>query len=320
MKKIIVITVFLFAIAVTGTFGQNGESTVQIPSGGTLIKSINIDNNVWVRAVKFSNDGSYLAVGTEKGEIIIFDTKNYQEVKRFVRHNAHILSLDISPDNTKIASCSYDNIIKIWDVPSGKELHMINTKEISVNATSVSFSPDGKFITGGERNVNVWNVTTGELVYKARSGGSPVLYSPDGKLIIIADFKTIQIINAQNGNLIKSLNGHENIINSIAVTSNNDFILSVSQDNTIRIWDIENGIEIQKANAPFPTRIAVSPSDIQFAVGFFNGVVNIINVMNGAFNAINNGGYIFSISYSPDGNYIAVGSNASTLKIWSVKY
>jgi len=320
MKKIIVITVFLFAIVVTGTFGQNGESTVQIPSGGTLIKSINVDNNVWVRAVKFSNDGSYLAVGTDKGEIIIFDTKNYQEVKRFVRHNAHILSLDISPDNTKIASCSYDNIIKIWDVPSGKELHMINTKEISVNATSVSFSPDGKFITGGERNVNVWNVTTGELVYKARSGGSPVLYSPDGKLIIIADFKTIQIINAQNGNLIKSLNGHENIINSIAVTSNNDFILSVSQDNTIRIWDIENGIEIQKANAPFPTRIAVSPSDIQFAVGFFNGVVNIINVMNGAFNAINNGGYIFSISYSPDGNYIAVGSNASTLKIWSVKY
>jgi WD40 repeat protein len=45
--------------------------------------------------------------------------------------------------------------------------------------------------------------------------------------------------------LMHLLSGHTDSILNIAISQNNEFIVSGSKDSTIRIWDIDNGNEIK---------------------------------------------------------------------------
>jgi WD40 repeat protein len=77
-----------------------------------------------------------------------------------------------SPDGKTLASASWDQTIKLWDVQTGKELATL--KGHTGWVTSVAFSPDGKTLAsaGGERSeessgsadrtIKLWDVQTGK--------------------------------------------------------------------------------------------------------------------------------------------------------------
>src|SRR6266849_1082838 len=62
-------------------------------------------------------------------------------------HSQNVTSVSFSPDGKTLASGSYDNTVKLWDVSTGAELRTL--EGLSQNVTSVSFSPDGKTLASG---------------------------------------------------------------------------------------------------------------------------------------------------------------------------
>ena len=56
-------------------------------------------------------------------------------------HRSRVSSLAFSPDGLRLASGSYDNTVKLWEVSSGKEINSLLGHKFWV--TSVVFSPDG---------------------------------------------------------------------------------------------------------------------------------------------------------------------------------
>lgn len=47
-----------------------------------------------------------------------------------------------------------------------------------------------------------------------------------------------------NGHLLRTIIGHTNSVNSIAVTADSKLVISGSDDNTVRIWNLETGEEV----------------------------------------------------------------------------
>lgn len=60
----------------------------------------------------------------------------------------------------------------------------------------------------------------------------------------------INIWDANSGNLIQSLQGHEDIINHLTFSKDGFRLASASTDGTIKLWDLETGREMQSFNNP----------------------------------------------------------------------
>jgi eukaryotic-like serine/threonine-protein kinase len=99
-------------------------------------------------------------------------------------HSSGVNDLVWSPNGMRIASCSYDTTVQIWDAASGNTL--LTYRGHSGPVWAVAYSPDGKRIAsaGGELNVNqgshdhavrVWDSTTQQLIFTYSGHSDAVL-------------------------------------------------------------------------------------------------------------------------------------------------
>ncbi|MCD4656879.1 MAG: WD40 repeat domain-containing protein [Planctomycetes bacterium] len=207
-------------------------------------------------------------------------------------HNGSVWSVSFSPDGKIIASGSYDDTIKLWDVSSGK---CVSTLEgHSGDVFSVNFSADGKFIASASSEskkpgiINLWDVSDIAKVKKLHTleGHShsvrDVRFSPDGKILASgARDNTIKLWDVSGGKCFRTLEGHSSSVFSVSFSPNGKILASASFDKTIKLWDI---------------------SDINN--------VKELRTLEG------HSGGVFSVSFSPDGNTLASGSFDKTVKLW----
>ncbi|HEY0380370.1 MAG TPA: hypothetical protein VGC87_25885 [Pyrinomonadaceae bacterium] len=179
-----------------------------------------------VQSVKFSPDGKSLAVvsdvetgeGSSKTIVELWDVQSkkpaaVQPAKgRSIDGSALFIMSRVafSPDGSRLAT-STKQTVEVWDVKTGELAQTLRGHEVDV--TSVSFSPDGRFLVStGERQDSaettppgelvIWDARTGEQV-KTLPGYTYALFSPDGKLIASrSEDKDYSLIDAATGNVI----------------------------------------------------------------------------------------------------------------------
>jgi hypothetical protein len=104
-----------------------------------------------------------------------------------IQHHAHtVSSVRFSPDGKTLASASFDNTIRLWEVATGNPIATLEGHGSTVN--SVSFSPDGKTLASGSLDKTIrlwevpkpWSVPPRELL-NFRFNGLEIEYLPAGE-------------------------------------------------------------------------------------------------------------------------------------------
>ena len=101
-------------------------------------------------------------------------------------HAKAVESLAFAPDRSWLASGSFDNSIRIWDVETGRELRSLTGHTGVIR--SIVCSPDGKWLASGsnDKTLRLWNVDTGLETKRFENVDGTVeavVFSPDGRLI-----------------------------------------------------------------------------------------------------------------------------------------
>jgi WD40 repeat protein len=135
-------------------------------------------------SVQFSKDGQFLAVGTQHGQIQIWDWNTAAQVKTYPGHKDRISRLLFSPNGRQLISASYDAFIHVWSFPGESES---NTISVGGQIKDMALSTDGRLVVSGSSDgwVRVWDVSSGEKVTGFLLGdkAEAVAISPDGNYV-----------------------------------------------------------------------------------------------------------------------------------------
>jgi len=169
------------------------EVTVWDPIGGKLIRRLtHLPERIW--GLAYSPDGNLLAVagGTPgiSGAVILCDASGGGQGGRVLDRIADMmLAVSFSPDGNRLAAGGADNIVRIFDVATGKRQRVIEQHADWVS--DLAFSPDGTKIATASRDksARVFDARTGamESAYlKHEEAVTGICWSPDGKQIYSA--------------------------------------------------------------------------------------------------------------------------------------
>jgi WD40 repeat protein len=151
-----------------------------------------------IRSIAFSPDGRWLASGAKDNTIKIWDVASGRLLRTLYGHGSPVNALSASPDGKLLASgsgkaydiryaklffeggqvggVSEDTTVRIWDVATGRQLHMLKGHTLSVMA--VAFASDGHTLTSASSDfIKVWDVRSGNQlrsmsVFPLPKGGS----------------------------------------------------------------------------------------------------------------------------------------------------
>lgn len=126
------------------------------------------------------------------------------------------------------------------------------------------------------------------------------------------------------GPLIRTLRGHTEGVNSIAACldagNSNPIVVSVSDDGTLRTWDLATGDERQSfpGNSEALLDVAVASDGRMAVFGSRKREVQIWDLKQGVCRQILTGhqGWVRSVAISNDGRWIVSGSSDGSIRVW----
>lgn len=137
-------------------------------------------------------------------------------------------------------------------------------------------------------------------------------------LLASALFLPVRIVMAQ---LKATLEGHTDIVWSVAFSPNGQTLASGSQDKTVRLWNPNDG-KLKRTltgHRDAVNSVAFSPDGQTLASGSWDGTVRLWNPNNGNLKRTLTGhtdGISF-VTFSPDGNTLASASGDRTIRLWN---
>ena len=95
-----------------------------------------------------------MAVGDKNGNVWIVDPSSGKRLTIIKAHSARILDVNFSPDNTQLATSSFDGTIKIWNARNLGETPVVITAHESW-VFAIAFSNDGKTLVSSSEKGNL---------------------------------------------------------------------------------------------------------------------------------------------------------------------
>ncbi len=90
-----------------------GHLKIVDPTTGDILAEHQTQFAPWCCA--YSPDGSVLAIGTNEGRVLLYETKYYTKQLEWIAHSSYIYSIAWTPDGTRLVTASGDATLKVWD-------------------------------------------------------------------------------------------------------------------------------------------------------------------------------------------------------------
>lgn len=238
-------------------------------------------------------------------------------------HTGSITSVVISSNNKCVVTGSFDKTVRIWDMPTGKCLKILQEPK---PIKSVAISSNNQLIVTIFFNgtAKIWDIQTNRCLQELHMEEDPI------QSVIISSNNQFVVTLSTNGNArvwdigtrSQQLIFNKSSITSVAVSLNNQLIATGSMDGIAHIWDKNrlNCLQTFEGHNSKITSITIS-SDNQFIVtSSTDGTTRIWNIQTGTCVQILNMGpcYASSVVINPDNKSITTRSNDGTTYIWPI--
>jgi WD40 repeat protein len=234
----------------------------------------------WVIAVEPMTDTLFASGGNDK-KLFIWNINSLTYINAFAMPEYIWALKKIS--NDKIAVGMNSDTIFIVYINTGQTERTIASGQSGIG--SFLLSPDSILVSGGYNNLKFWFADGGPtMLFRIANTNQQfirqIIDIPNKGLIAsCGDDMTIQTWYRGMNERVKTFTGHTQRVNSIQMISN-DFLISGSEDSTLKIWNINTGICMKTIKCNSPIWSLKQLSNGLFASGHLNGQILIWNFNN----------------------------------------
>ncbi len=257
------------------------------------------DHTQSIYATHYSDNGKWFFTTGRDGKVMVYETEKYDKIAELLPEfdlaKAHPqqlpnYALATTPDQTLIAVGGSGGVLRLyrtsdWQLEKVLSIHKGNIR-------SISFSPDGNLMATGssDKYAIISDMKTYEPVETLEGHGDTVFstqFSPDGQLFVTGGKDArLRIWSVNDKKLTPRVKiiAHTFAIKGIHFLNNSNELITVSQDKTIKIWDLDlmKSIEVIDKSK--------------------DGHVFTVN----------------SVDVSPDFKYVVTGSDDKFVKLWKL--
>jgi WD40 repeat protein len=304
------------------------------------------------QSAAFSPDGRWVAVTLYGGGTVLFDAQTGAERWRVETEDVRAATgapAAFSPDGGRVAAWAPGlQALKVWDVPTGKEVQTLPARSVLAREGALAFSPDGRYLAcaGFEDATAVWDTRTwqkqfaiplykverkvgAELGAYVEAAPARLAYTPDGGSLAVHDGEEVHFLDARTGARRRKVAAR----GSPADFSPDGSRLAVkTETGVVRVLDLDGGgpvLEIPAlALGEDTTALKFSPDGRRLAFRgrrekgpYFWGPVRLCDAATGKLLGTlpdAHYGHYGSLSFSGDGRRLAVGGSTD-VAVWDVR-
>ena len=269
-----------------------------------------------VNEVRYAPVGNMLALASDARIIAVWDTPTLQRRTVLSGYGEGVASIAFSSDANELASVSWSGTVKVWDMLQEKVKADFRGPPVVVRW--VSLSPDGLTLAVASYDdiIQLWDVESGELLSTTK--GHAPCFSHDGATLALSRGDAGQIIlwDVKAMQMKGTLGEHGGWVASISFSPGGRLL--ASSGTGVKLWDVSKRKNvISPRTDSWISAIAFSHNGHLLAYGE-DKRVKIWNVEARSPKTTLSGhlGAISSISFSPDGNFLA--SSGKAVKVWDL--
>ena len=274
--------------------------------------------------------GRYLLLGAGEKTVRLVDTRTGQELQHFA-HPDLLTQGVLSPDATQALTTGKDNIARLWDLATGRELRQFQGDSGTV--LSVEFSPDGKTVltSSTDKTARLWDAGTGQELRRFTGEGQTMVvahFIGAGRLIFLTTRtgtrRQLTGWDTQTGRQQYQFNYELGAVYS-ADGQYRYLLVPSATDKGWELWEMETGKRLVSLPLADTSSIAwggyVSPDAKIILLLTPTGAVEMWDGQTGAklreFAGLQTPGY--AVALSPDGQLVAAGGSSGLALLWDAR-
>ncbi|MEX0587040.1 MAG: WD40 repeat domain-containing protein, partial [Pirellulales bacterium] len=340
------------------TAGQDQQAHFWDRNSGQRLSPI--DHPAAIQAVAVSPDSQFLATGARDGMVRIYRVKDRTRLHELKGDGKLVLDVAFSPDGKWLlsTSASRDNSIRAWETATGRQLDLPLARGHLGWVWSARFSPDGKrFVSAGEDGKVIvwpfdpdWAPSAEKRLYEPQrellGHTGPVFaaaFSPDGQYVAssgydkrvliwepdaIKDISLTRLVDLGKPippQASQALEGHSAPVRTLAFSPKGEYLMTGSDDNTVRFWDVVTGrphAQLRGHSRPVLS-CAISSDGRQVLSGGQEGQIKLWDVVDykeaphgRAFEGHNDA--VQAAAFSRDGTHIVTASRDHSARVYKI--